>query len=130
MTTQNAFLSAIDTAGNVQLINIGTNDNSVPIYYELETQEIEMGDRSHLKKTQDKLVILSKNAVDSSVQIRQDEKDYEILQIKLDNTVVKSKSNDFKFNFFTLKWLGNSINLSPIFEGFRVENIMDYGVTK
>ncbi len=128
MSTVNAFLTAIDTDGNVQVINVGTNDNSSPIYYELETQELEFGERSHIKQVQDKIVVLTQNAVSSKVFIKQNEKDYDTLGITLDSTVSVSSAPSYKFNYLTFKWFGNSINLSPVFDGLYFEKVFDFGM--
>jgi len=127
-TTYNAYITAADSDGNVQVINIGNSDNSIPIYYELETQDIEFSDRSHVKQIQDKILTYSEGADSSTVMIKQDDKDYIPLAINLKDAVSVSTAPRFKFNFLNLKWLGNSKNISPIFNGFYMEKVIDFGI--
>ena len=123
----NTFLSGADVSGDVQLINVGTNDDSVPIYYELESQEIEFGDRSHLKKIQNKCVTLTQKANGSTIEIKGDDENYKILPIKVEGPISISDSSSFKCHFLTFKWLGNSSNLSPVLDGFYIKEIIDNG---
>jgi len=127
-TTYNAYLTASDSDGNVQVINIGSKDISTPIYYELETQEIEFSDRSHVKQVQDKILTYTQNADSSRVMIKQDDKDYIPLAINLKDDVSVSTAPRFKFNFLTFKWMGNSKNMSPVFNGFYMEKVTDFGI--
>lgn len=124
----NTFLVAADTNGNIQCINIGTNDNGTPIFYELETQEIELSERSHIKKVQNKIVVLSQKAEGSQIKIKQDDKDYEGLQITLDSTVCFATAPKIGFHYLTFKWLGNSKNLSPVLDGFYIKEAIDQGI--
>ena len=122
------FFVGSDSSGDIKLINAGTSDNSIPIYYELETQELDMGDRFHNKTIQDKIVLLSELASGSEVQIKQNEGDYKVLPVDMDSTVSISDPSKFKFNYMTLKWLGNTVNKSPVFEGVYIEKVIDEGI--
>jgi hypothetical protein len=109
----NIFLTGADTSGDVQCFNVGTNDDSTPIYYELETQEIELGDRFHNKTIHDKIEVLSE---DGHVHIKQDEEDYKPLE-----------ASKFDFHYLSFKWFGNTINLSPVLDGFYIKEVIDNG---
>lgn len=127
---QNVFLVASDPDGDVQMINLGKSDDFTPIYYELETQSQQFGNAFHKKKISDKMVVFSKDAGDSKVQIKADEADYKDVEINLDKRVNKSKALNIEGSEMTLKWFGNTKRASPILEGFYIEDIKDEGTVK
>ncbi len=129
-TTQNVFMVGADTVGNVQAINVGKSDNGTSIYFELETQEIEFGNRATLKKIANKIVIFSKFAAQSTFMARSDEEDYRDIPINLSSEVSIGKDIDLEGHFITFKWLGNSSTTSPVFEGFYLEDVSDMGMTR
>ena len=82
------LMRSLDTAGNCQTVNLGTTDNGTPIFYELITQNQSLGDRSHLNKISDKIVVFSKNGLDSQLQIQAQDDDFKDCGIYLDGSRV------------------------------------------
>ena len=115
-----------DTDGDVQRLNLGTTDNLGVINFELETQEIEFGNRAHVKSVSDNIFILTDNGLDSTFAVKAEDKDYKVLSNSMNKRVNKAKINS-EGRWFTFKWFGQSQNKPQIFEGFRVENITDRG---
>ncbi len=124
------FLVGSNLSGNVQLINAGSSDDSTPIYYELETQDLDFGNKFHKKDIDGKIAVFSKNAADSRLQIKTDNNSYQGLQVKLEDRVNVSRSLGYEGNKYNFKWLGNTTNVSPVFEGLRVEDVDDMGISK
>lgn len=117
-----------ETSGNVQTLNIGTTDNGTSIFYALETQEQNLGNRAHLKKIADKIVVFTKNGEDSEVQVRIEDKDYKKIPMTLSDRVNIGRDVDLEGRFFSFRWLGNSQGTAPVLDGFYVENITDQGI--
>lgn len=120
---------AADTNGTVQSINVGKADDVTPIYYELETQDLEFGDRTHLKEITDKIVIFSDFGIDSSLAIKSNDGDYKPIDIELDNRVNIGQDIRSVGFFFNIKWSGTAKENSPLFEGLYLEKITDKGIT-
>ncbi len=129
-TLQNVFMVGADDDGNVQGINIGKSDNGTSIYFELETQEIEFGNRATLKKIADKIVIFSRFAARSTFMARSDDEDYQPIPMDLSGNVNIGTDINLEGHFITFKWLGNSVSASPVFEGIYLEDVSDMGMTK
>ena len=110
-------------------MNIGKDDDGEPIYYELETQELEFNNRFVQHRLSNKLIVASDNAANSKIDIKIDEQDFRPLNIDLGKRV-----NDVTLpatlegHFVTLRWYGNSKFKSPILEGFYFDKIDDKGV--
>jgi len=116
--------------GAVQTIDKGTTDNTTPIYYELETQEQEFGNRFHLKKISDKLSVICQYGLDGAFQAKENDGDFKDLNITLNKRVNIGQKINLEGNFFTFRWYGNSSQKAPILEGIYVENITDLGFIK
>jgi len=114
----------------VQLINVGSSDDTEPIFFELETQDLDFGNKFHKKKIGGKFVAFSDLAGNSRIQVKTDNEDYKGLLIGLKDRVNVAKSISMEGNKFNFKWMGNTTNVSPTFEGFQVEKVTDYGVVK
>jgi len=127
---QIAFMVGADTDGNVQAINIGKNDNLTPIYYELETQEIEFGNRATLKKIANKIVVFSQFAAQSTLEARGDDEEYQPIPMDLSGTVNIGTDLNLEGHFITFKWSGNSETASPVFDGLYLEDVSDMGMTR
>lgn len=127
---QTTFLVASNSEGDVQLVNVGTKDDVIPIYYELETQDIEMGNKFHNKQISNRMAIYSKNAFDSHFQCKADDDDYKNIDIRMKDRINISNSIGFNGKKFNFKWFGQTKNELPVFEGFRVEDITDFGIIK
>lgn len=121
-------LIGFETDGVVQKIDKGTTDNSTPIYYELETQEQECGNRVHTKKISDNIVALCEYGQDGILQIKENDGDFKDLKMSLNKRVNVGDKINSEGNFFTFRWIGNSSQKAPILEGIYIENITDLGL--
>ena len=117
-----------DTSGNVQTINKGTTDNGSPIFYNLETQELEFGNRAHINSMSDLIAVFCNNGAGSSVQIKPDADDFIDVEDTLPKRVNIIDNFNAEGNYFTLKWFGSTTLESPVFEGFYIERIKDEGM--
>lgn len=117
-------------SGTVQQLNVGKDDDGTSIYFELETQELEFGNRLTNKQLSDKLVIFSQDADDSNLQIIPNELDaINIDDIELGKRVAYTTLPTIETCFATIRWFGNAIKKSPILEGFYLNKVEDKGVT-
>lgn len=120
-----------DTAGNVQTINLGNNDNGTAIFYELQTQEQELGlSRSKIKTISDKLVVLTRNGQDSAFAVKANDNDFISLKGTLEKRIntLKDIPNNLSANYFTFKWSGTSGGIAPVFEGVEIPSFTDQGI--
>jgi hypothetical protein len=127
-TTGGRLLVEADTTGNVQKMNVGNTDNTVPIFFDLQTQEQEFGNRGHKKSISDNIVVFTKNAIDSQFGISVDGEPVTYLKKSLDKRVNKITDVNVEGNFFTFRWKGETSETAPIFEGFQCEKITDLGI--
>lgn len=127
---QNIFMVGADENGDVQAINIGKSDNGTPIYYELNTQELEFGNRAHLKKISNRILALSEFGIDSKLDCIINGEELKSIPIDLSNTVNIGQDIKLEGNFFVFRWYGESDSTSPVFNGLYLENISDLGLTK
>jgi len=125
---ENVYLSGA-AVGDVLAMNIGKTDDETPIYYELETQELEFGNRIIKKSLQDKMLVFSENAADSKLQITPDEKNaINIDNINLGKRVAHTTLPVIEANFVTIRWYGNATQKSPVLEGFYFNNVQEKGI--
>lgn len=123
-------------AGNVQTVNLGTTDggnavldiagNAIPFY--LETQDLDWGDRSHLKGVSDKMAIFTDNGLASTLQARLDGSTLQNIITTLNQRVSVTTGINLQFNWLNFLWSGTSSGNPPILEGFYVETINDQGM--
>lgn len=123
----NNFMVFADTDGDVQIPNVGFNDNGVPIFFELETQEIDFGIRSHVKKASDKIVVFADDAEGTEFSAIIDGEEQEI-DIGLGLRVNIGENINLEGKLYTFRWSGSSDTVSPIFEGFKLPDITDAGM--
>lgn len=109
-------------------MNIGRDDDGTPIYYEMETQELEFGNRLMKKSISDKLVVFSDNAFDSKIQVVADEKDAKDISIDLGRRVSQATLPAIEAHFLTVRWSGHTIKKSPVLEGFYFNKIEEKGI--
>ena len=126
---QNVQMVGAET-GEIQTINAGKDDDGTPIYYELETQELEFGDRAHLKKISDQLTVVTQGGLDSQLQAREDEGNFKPIPVDFSTHVTIGDNINLEGKFFTFKWFGEANESSPILEEIYIENIEDKGITK
>lgn len=128
-TTAGRTLIASDTTGSVQTINSGFTDNGSPIFFFLETQEEEFGNRSHNNSFNDLITIYSKDATGTSIQVRSDEEDYKDVTDTLPYRVNTIDGVVFSGHYFTFKWFGSTSTSQPVFEGLQIEKVVDEGIS-
>ena len=128
-STDGRKMISADLSGNVQTFNKGTTDNGSPIFYELETQEIDFGNRAHSNSVSANLAVFGQNFVDSNFEVKADNRDYKPIKLPLTKRVNVGDGISTDGYFFKFKWSGNSIGTPPIFEGFQIEDINDDGMT-
>lgn len=119
-----------DTSGSVQTVNVGQTDNSIPIFFEVITQEIEQGSRATSKLISNKLVVYTKYGLDSKIEIKSftpNEGGFKPIKIKLNNRVNVATCNA-KGEFFQFRWYGESSAQASILEGIEVPQIKDEGI--
>ena len=126
---QNVFLVFADTDGDVQTYNTGTSDNGLPIYFELETQELEFGNRAHLKKISDQIVAFTNGGVDTELYAATDGEDFKPIQMSLSERVNIGENINLEGHYVVFRWLGQTTDSLPVFEGLYIENITDMGLT-
>lgn len=121
-------------AGFVQTIDLGTTDaqgatTPAPIYFSLETQDIECGDRSHSKAISNKIAVFTDNGLSSTFAARIDgNADPVQIPMTLTQRVNVGTGINLQGNFFNFLWYGTSSGNPPIFEGFSIEDISDQGM--
>lgn len=125
----NVFLMGAQTQ-YVQAINASHSDDGTPIYYELETQELEFGDRGHLKKIANDIGILTTDGLDSSILLSSDVQDYRPIPMDLSERVAIGNDINAEGHYFQFKWYGEVDSSSPMLEGLYVENVNDLGITQ
>jgi hypothetical protein len=126
---QNSFMVAADPNGNIQAINVGKDDDGTPIYYELETQELEFGNCGHLKKIADQLTVVTQDGLDGQFQAREDDGDYKQIPIDLSENISIGKDIDLEGHYFTFRWFGEANKSSPTLEEIYIDQINDLGIT-
>lgn len=117
-----------DLTGDVQTLNVGKSDDSEPIYYELETQELEFANRALYKRIMDKLGVAALHASDSKIQFKLDEQDYKDILIGLSKRVNIATIPVCKAHYLTVRWSGSSTTKSAILEGFYLTNVKEEGI--
>ncbi len=122
-------LRAADTTGNVQTIDLGTSDNGTPIFFFLETQEEEFGNRAHSNGFNDLVSIFVKDGAYTSMQVKSDETDYKDIVDSLPQRVNVVDGVTFEGHYFTFRWFGSTKTSSPVFEGLQIEKTIDEGLT-
>lgn len=128
LVPQIIFFVGSDPDGDVQLINVGKDDDGSVIYYELETQELEFGNRAFNKTLTDKIATATQNADDSELQIIPEEKDEVNVSIEMGKRTNSATLPKVKGHYVTLRWSGESATKSPVLEGFYLNNIKDDGI--
>jgi len=127
-TTAGRTFVGADISGDVQTINSGTTDNAAAINYNLETQEIEFGNRATVKKIANKIVVFTNFGLDSLFSIKADDGDFKPVEMTLNNRVNVGRNVNTEGHFLTFKWEGETTQASPIFEGFYIQEVTDRGI--
>ena len=127
---QNVFMTAAAADGTVQTINIGVSDDGDPIFYEVLTQELEFGNRAHLKKIANEIAVFTQFGAESSLQASTDGGKLEDVDMDFNDRVSIGQSINLEGHFFIFRWFGSSSTVSPVFEGLYLESITDMGMTQ
>jgi len=123
---QNIFMTGA-ALGNVQLMNAGKSDDSEPIYYELETQDLEFTARGIIKAISDKLGVVAQYASGSNIEIIPGNEDPIPINIGMGKRVNVATLPNIKSYYITLRWSGEATEKSPVLEGFYLNNIESDG---
>lgn len=123
------FMAFADTDGDVQLANAGFTDNGSPIHFELETQQIDFGNRAHIKKIADMVVVFAQDAADTSFAALPEGDDEVDIPVGLDERVNIGEEIDIEGKYIIFRWSGVAETVSPIFEGFEIPKITDIGMS-
>jgi len=135
--TSNGFtLVGAQTVGFVETLNIGTSDSATtgslidgaPIFFDLQTQEIDFGNRAIFNEISDEIVVFGHYGIDSEFYIQPDDDDFKPLNVNLSKRVNVCSDVNVSGHYFTFRWLGNSQTSTPVFEGFYIEKIADLGI--
>lgn len=136
------LMRGADTDGYVQTHDLGIIDwiggTPTAIEYELETQDIEFGNRAHWKQIADKVAVFTHFGAQSRIEMRVDGGTPDPIEISIDGDVSNSDEIDVKGHFFNFRWFGvvpvnqNSVSglfvgQAPVFEGLYIEKITDTG---
>jgi hypothetical protein len=128
-TTAGRTLIGATTAGDVQTLNSGTTDNSSPIYYELETQEIDFGNRATFKAISDDIVVFTKNGQNGYFEVLPNGMTTtKTLKGDMTKRVAKMENAQANANYFTFRWHGESVGTPPVFEGFYIQDVISEGI--
>ena len=117
-----------DGAGNVQTLNLGSTDNGTPLFYSLDTQEIDMGNRASTNKFTDKIVVYGRNMLGSKMQYKVEQGDFKPIISELKETVNAIDSFNIEGRYLSLRWSGQTSGARPVFEGFFFPEVVDQGV--
>lgn len=129
-STDGRKMISADTTGSVQTFNKGLTDNGSDIFYELETQELDFGNRAHSKSVSNTIAVFGRNLQDSIFNVQADDSNYNPIQLNLKKRVnVGTDINTHDGYFMKFKWSGVTNGASPVFEGFQIEDINDEGLT-
>lgn len=129
-STDGRYMTSADTLGFVQRVNLGTTDNTTPIYFELETQDQEFGNRSHTKSFNNLISIYTTNGGPSNLQIQVDNGDWNTVALNITSPVMNTDQIRFSGHFFTFKWFGHSSGTAPVLDGIYLEDVIDEGIIK
>jgi hypothetical protein len=119
------------SSGNTNTYNVGTTDNSAPINFDLILQNQEFGDRSHLNKISDKIVVFGQGLNDAQLQVQggDDGHNFKDINIDLSKRVNIGQDINLEDYFFAFRIFGNSTGTSPVFEGIEIPYVEDKGIT-
>lgn len=117
------------TDGYVQTLNLGQTDRGTPIFYRLETQELEWGNRSQNDSFTDKLVVYSDNGLSSKIQYQIEDKDWKNIDYDDMNKTVNVMNNiNISGKYFKIAWFGISTGKPPLLHGFFFDDFSNEGV--
>lgn len=128
-TTTGLEMTSLDSSGFAQVFNSGHTDNGSEIFYNLETQDVDFGNRAHSNSFNDKIAVFCTDGAGSQLQARADDGDYKDITDTLQLPVNVVDGLDHDGHYFTFKWFGSTKTSSPVFDGLYMANITDDGLT-
>lgn len=126
-TADGKTLIGSETSGNIQTLNKGQTDNGKPIFFYLETQDLEFGALENVKTISDRFVAFTDNGQNSRIKMSSDDKDLKDVPINLTDPVAVGRSVNNKGNYFKVRWEGESSGEAPEFGGFTIPLANDEG---
>jgi len=124
-STQGIKMLSADATGSVQTANSGLTDNGSPIFYFVETQNQEFGNRSQIKSSANNVAIFCKNGSESSLQVATDDNDFKDYASPLPLRVNVITTGSFSGYYARFKWFGSTSTETPVFEGIQIEKVVD-----
>lgn len=135
--TNGRLMYGAEDRGSVQALNLGFTDQFISptnkgkaIFFELVSQDLEFGSRSHTKKVSDKFVVFGQYGGPAGIQIQADNNNPRDIPIDLNDPNAVGKDINFEGNRFLVRWYGNSTGQSPVFEGFEFPSASDEGISR
>ena len=117
-----------ETSGNVQTLNKGFTDNGRPIFYFLETQDLEFGGLQDVKEISNNIVAFTDNGQNSRLKISTDGKTLKEIPIDLTERVSVGRNVNERGNYFKFRWEGESTGDAPVFEGLFIPSPTNSGI--
>lgn len=118
-----------DTAGNVQTINAGTDDNGTPISAEVELGPVVATTRGRIKVFSPAGIVAYSNAQQGlQFLIRSDQEDYKLLGELRDTEQRFDDVNTFRAHRLYPKIIATDSKTPWQFDGFEINNIQDEGI--
>jgi hypothetical protein len=95
----------------------------VPIFFDLQTREIEFGNRAHVKSLANDVVVFADGG---RFGVSSDGNEFKYLISSLADGI-NSADISAEGNRFTFRWQGESTETPPQLDGFYIEDITDLG---
>lgn len=127
-TSSGRTMVEADAKGNVQTMNTGLTDNGSPLFYELITQDIDFGNRSHVKKITNQMAVFTLNGQNSSLQYSSEYGDFIQIPVQLNSGTTILKNQNIQGRWFNFRWFGNTSGNPPTLLGLYFEEITDLGI--
>ena len=127
-STDGRLLRGADNSGYVQTMDSGMTDNNTSIFYSLETQEMEFGDRASTNVITDKIAVFTRNGKESRLEWSGGDKDYQDLPCDLSQPVTILENLNIQGRYLKFRWSGVTSGSSPVFEGLEFPDVDDQGV--
>jgi len=117
-----------DSAGYVDTLNFGSTDRGTPIFYSLETQELEFGSRGTTDKMSGHIAAYTKNGQNSKIQVKTEGGDYSDIDGDLTSSVTIIETANLDGRYFKFKWSGvTDSSQPPEFQGLEFPEYEDQG---
>lgn len=123
-------LIGADDSGAVQTLNTGFSDNGAEIPCELETQEIEFGNRAHTKGLGKQFMAFMKNGKNANLMYNANDTEFKKLLGDLTKRVNIHSELNIKCQFMVFRLQATAKGQQIIFEGFQIEEVKDLGPEK